>query len=173
MMTAALQHLCQPVFSRKLPAPFDDPLLVAITRTRFYSSWAQPSEFSLNYLFYYFAAVARRWMVVALHLPRAPYARGADAWRTSWAGSMGDEHPGFCASTSPFSFRMRATLTCLRPRTTARAPHYQSLPQRHQLQIFHFHGLVTAITERSLFTLPMPRRRMVAMMPPCACPGGP
>ena len=49
----------------------------------------------------------------------------------------------------------------------------QRLVERDGLQIFDRHFLVSAMTWRSLFTLPMASSRMVAMMPPWQWPGGP
>ena len=78
------------------------------------------------------------------------------------------------ASTSPCSFRISATLVCLRPRTLfSHDSTTMGLNSGTGLRYCTSISDVSAITDRILFTLPIASSRSSAMIPPCTNPAPP
>ena len=91
-----------------------------------------------------------------------------------FAASMAMNFPRERARTSPPRVRISAWLICTRPRRLRWRPSAtRGLPSGTGLRYSTFISRVSATTCRNLFALPMASSRMVAMMPPWACPGGP
>src|SRR5438105_9492678 len=98
----------------------------------------------------------------------ADLARRCRKWRANIrSGSMAINTARPRASTSPCWLRISATFMCIRPRTRRSWPSAISIwPSGTGLRYSISIALVSATTERSLFTLPMASSRTVAMMPP-------